>query len=51
MKPKKPGIGGPYLLRLKGVPYTTTHQELVAAVEPFGTVRTAVLLKASEEVL
>lgn len=39
------------MLRLKGVPYTITHQELVAAVEAFGTVRSAILLKASEEVL
>lgn len=39
------------MLRLKGVPYMITHQEVVAAVEAFGTVRSAVLLKASEEVL
>lgn len=51
MKPKKPDHGTGYLVRFKGVPYVTTHQELVAAVEPFGTVLSAVLLKASEEVL
>lgn len=51
MKPKKPSPGTGFLLRFKGVPYLTTHQELVAAIEPFGTVRSAVLLKACEEVL
>lgn len=51
MKPKKTPPGTACALKFKGVPYTTTHQELVAAVEPFGLVRNAVLLKASEEVL
>ncbi|MCI4377375.1 hypothetical protein PGIGA_G00202720 [Pangasianodon gigas] len=50
VKPKKPaGPGTSCLLRFKGIPFGTTRQELVAAVEPFGTIHTAILLKAISE--
>ncbi|KAF4089221.1 hypothetical protein AMELA_G00063560 [Ameiurus melas] len=50
VKPKKPaGPGTTCLLRFKGIPFLTTHQELVDAVEPFGKVHTAILLKAISE--
>ncbi|XP_036451938.1 zinc finger protein 638 [Colossoma macropomum] len=49
-KSKKPaGPGTSCLLRLKGIPLGTTHQELVTAVEPFGKIHTAILLKAISE--
>ncbi|XP_072543742.1 uncharacterized protein znf638 [Salminus brasiliensis] len=47
---KKPaGPGTSCLLRLRGIPCGTTHQELVTAVEPFGKIHTAILLKAISE--
>ncbi|KAG7330253.1 hypothetical protein KOW79_006475 [Hemibagrus wyckioides] len=50
VKPKKlAGPGTSCLLRLKGIPFGTTRQELVAAVEPFGAIHTAILLKAISE--
>ncbi|KAI1888355.1 hypothetical protein AGOR_G00184150 [Albula goreensis] len=46
---KKGAPGSACLLHLKGVPFSTTHQELVNAVQPYGKINNAILLKAIEE--
>ncbi|KAG9274340.1 zinc finger protein 638 isoform X2 [Astyanax mexicanus] len=49
-KVKKPaGPGTACLLRLRGIPFGTTREELVAAIEPYGKIHTAILLKAISE--
>lgn len=47
---KKAGPGTACLLRLKGVPQQTTDQELVEAVQYFGKINHAFVIKAIEEV-
>ncbi|KAF5905425.1 zinc finger protein, partial [Clarias magur] len=50
LKTKKPaGPGEACLLRFKGIPFGITRQELIAAVEPYGKIHTAILLKAISE--
>ncbi|KAJ8392181.1 hypothetical protein AAFF_G00077490 [Aldrovandia affinis] len=52
VKAKRKGSPGTAcLLRLSGVPFTTTHQELVNAVQTYGKVNNAILLKKVEEAL
>ncbi|XP_036407663.1 zinc finger protein 638 [Megalops cyprinoides] len=46
---KKAAPGTACLLRLKGVPFSTSHQELVNAVQTYGKINNAILLKAIEE--
>lgn len=50
MKPKaRDAPGTSCLLRLIGVPHGTTSKELTDAIEPFGKIYTAILLKAIRE--
>ncbi|MFT7797427.1 zinc finger protein 638 isoform X2 [Arapaima gigas] len=46
-KKMAPGTG--CLLRFKGIPFTTTHKDLVEAVQPFGKISHAILLKGIRE--
>ncbi len=51
VKPRaKDAPGTSCLLRLIGVPNGTTNKELNDAIEPFGKIYTAILLKAIREV-
>lgn len=51
MKPKpKYAPGTSCLLRLLGIPLGTTSKHLTDAIEPFGKIYTAILLKAIREV-
>ncbi|XP_061107220.1 zinc finger protein 638 isoform X2 [Conger conger] len=45
LKGKKGTPAASRLLRLKGVPFATSHQELVEALEPYGVVSSATLFK------
>ncbi|XP_018585839.1 zinc finger protein 638 [Scleropages formosus] len=46
---KKTAPGTACLLRFKGIPFTTTHKDLVEAVLPFGKISHAILLKGIRE--
>uniref|UniRef100_A0A3B3Q5U9 RRM domain-containing protein n=1 Tax=Paramormyrops kingsleyae TaxID=1676925 RepID=A0A3B3Q5U9_9TELE len=46
---KKAGPGTACLLRLKGIPFSASHQDLVEAVEPFGKINHAILMKSIKE--
>ncbi|XP_048826196.1 zinc finger protein 638 isoform X3 [Brienomyrus brachyistius] len=46
---KKAGPGTACLLRLKGIPFSASHQDLVDAVEPFGKINHAILMKSIKE--